>query len=217
AGNPNLSPENSWVYEIGVEQPILGDGAVNLTYRHYEIEDVLDVVLVGGFAAPGNIGDGTRDEIAASIALPLSVSGFDLGLLQLDGTWRDSEVTDSVTGEIREISGERPFSGDLTYTRDFPELDSTFGIRATLPWEQTNYRIDQISLREYSGFWRIYWDWQARQDLLLRVQVESPFKRELSRQRTHYDGLRSDNIIEGTDERSSIMDPFVYFRFRWTF
>jgi len=217
AGNPNLSPENSWVYEVGIEQPILEDGAINLTYRHYEIKDVLDVVLVGGFAAPGNIGDGTRDVIAASITLPLSLNDFDLGLLQIDGTWRESEVTDSVTGEIREISGERPFSGDLAYTRDFPSLDSTFGIRATLPWEETSYRIDQIAFREYSGFWRIYWDWQARQDLLLRVQVESPFKRELSRHRTHYDGLRSDNIIEGTDERSSIMDPFVYFRFRWTF
>ena len=217
AGNPNLSPESAWVYEVGFEQPILGDGAINLAYRHYEIEDVLDVILVAGFAAPGNIGDGTRDVIAASIALPLSVNDLDLGLLQIDGTWRDSEVTDSVTGEIREISGERPFSGDLTYTRDFPSLDSTFGIRATLPWEETNYRIDQISLREYSGFWRIYWDWQARQDLLLRVQVESPFKRELSRHRTHYNGLRSDNIIDGTDERSSIMDPFIYLRFRWTF
>jgi hypothetical protein len=217
AGNPNLSPESAWVYEIGIEQPILEDGAINLAYRHYEIEDVLDVILVSGFAAPGNIGDGTRDVIAASLALPLSFNGFDLGLLQLDGTWRDSEVTDSVTGETREISGERPFSGDLTYTRDFPSLDSTFGIRATLPWEETNYRIDQISFREYSGFWRIYWDWQARQDLLLRVQVESPFKRELSRQRTFYDGLRSDNIIRGTDERAAVMDPFVYFRFRWTF
>lgn len=217
AGNPDLSPESAWVYEVGIEQPILEDGAINLTYRHYEIEDALDVVLVGGFAAPGNIGDGTRDVIAASIALPLSMNGFDLGLLQIDGTWRESEVIDSVTGESRDISGERPFSGDLTYTRDFPALDSTFGIRATLPWEETDYRIDQISLQEYSGFWRIYWDWQARQDLLLRVQVESPFKRELSRHRTHYDGLRSDNIIEGTDERSSIMDPFVYFRFRWTF
>lgn len=217
AGNPNLSPESAWVYEIGFEQPVLGDGAVSLTYLHYEIEDALDVVLVSGFAAPGNIGDGTRDVISASVALPLSVNDFDLGLLQIDGSWRRSEVTDSVTGETREISGERPFNGDLTYTRDFPSLDSTFGIRATLPWKETNYRIDQISLREYSGFWRIYWDWQARQDLLLRVQVESPFKRELSRHRTHYAGLRSDNIIEGTDERSAIMDPFVYFRFRWMF
>lgn len=217
AGNPDLSPENAWVYEIGIEQPILEEGAINLAYRRYEIEDVLDVVLVGGFAAPGNIGGGTRDVIAASVALPLSLNGFDLGLLQIDGTWRQSEVTDSVTGETRDISGERPFSGDLTYTRDFPALDSTFGVRASLPWEKTDYRIDQISFEENDGFWRIYWDWQARQDLLLRVQVESPFKRELSRQRTHYDGLRSDNIIEGTDERSSIMDPFVYFRFRWTF
>ena len=217
AGNPNLSPESAWVYEIGFEQPVLGDGAVNLTYRHYEIEDALDVVIVDGFAAPGNIGDGTRDAIEASVALPLSLSNFDLGLLQVDGTWTRSEVTDSVTGEIREISGERPFTGNLLYSRDFPSLDSTFGIRATLPWEQTNYRVDQISFREYSGFWRIYWDWQARHDLLLRVQVESPFKRELSRQRTHYAGLRSDNIIEGTDERSAIMDPFVYLRFRWMF
>lgn len=217
AGNPDLSPESAWVYEVGFEQPVLVDGAINLTYRRYEIEDVLDSIVVAGFSAPGNIGDGTRDVIAASIALPLSMNDFDLGLLQVDGTWRRSEVTDSVTGEARDISGERPFSGDLTYTRDFPALDSTFGVRATLPWKDTDYAIDQITFRDYSGFWRIYWDWQAREDLLVRAQVESPFKRELSRDRIHYAGLRSDNIISGTDERSTVMDPFLYFRFRWMF
>lgn len=217
AGNPDLEPERAWVYEAAYEQPIPGGSSLALTYRHFQIEEVIDVVPVQGFAAPGNIGDGTRDEIGISMSVPLGSIGPGLGRLQLSGTWRDSEVTDPVTGESREISGEGAFEGEILYTRDFPSLNSTFGMRGELTSKATDYRIDQVITTRNEHFWRVYWDWRVKPTLLFRAQVENATSRDRWLRRVRYDGLRSDGIVDSREHRSAVFDPALVLRIRWTF
>jgi len=217
AGNPDLAPESSWIYELAYEQPMFGDSIVAIAYRHFELEDVVDLIPVEGFAAPGNIGDGTRDEIDISLTVPLEKIGPNLGRLQFSGTWRESEVVDPVTGEMREISDEARFEGGLLYTRDFPALNSTFGMRGELTSKATSYRLDQVITERNENYWRVYWDWRARPNLLVRAQIENPTSRDRWRKRVRYDGLRSDGVIESRDYRSAVFDPFLVLRVRWTF
>jgi len=217
AGNPDLAPEQAWVIEAAFERPVFGDSALTFTYRHFEMEDVVDIIPFEGFAAPGNIGDGTRDEYGIAFAVPLDSIGPGLGRLQLSGTWRDSEVVDPVTGETREISGEPGFDGTVLYTREFPKLNGSFGIRGELTSKETDYRLDQIITTRNDHYWRVYWDWRVRPSLQVRAMLENATSRDRWRRRVRYDGLRSDGIIESRDERSAVLDPMLVFRIRWTF
>jgi outer membrane receptor protein involved in Fe transport len=217
AGNPDLQPERAWVYEVAYERPFLGDGAFTITYRHFDIEEAIDLVPVEGFAAPGNIGDGTREEIGLSLSIPLARIGPGLGRLQVSGTWRDSEVVDPVTGATRGISGEPSFAGEALYTRDFPTLNGTLGIRGELTSKETSYRLDQIIATRNENYWRVYWDWRARANLFVRAMIENPTSRDRARYRIRYDGSRSDDIVEFRERRSAIFDPVFVVRLRRTF
>lgn len=217
AGNPDLKPERGWVYEAAYEQPIFGDSAFALTYRHYELEEVIDLVPVEGFAAPGNIGDGTRDELGVATSIPLDFIGPGLGRVQLSGTWRDSEVTDPVTGETRGISDEEGFEGEILYTRDFPAVNSTFGIRGELTAKETEYRIDQVIATRNEHYWRIWWDWRARPNVLFRAMIENATSRDRWLRRIRYDGPRSDGVIDSREYRSAVFDPVLVLRLRWSF
>ncbi|MDH3282944.1 MAG: TonB-dependent receptor, partial [Gammaproteobacteria bacterium] len=213
AGNPDLAPELAWVYEAAIERPVFGKSKVTATLRHYELSDVVDLVPVEGFAAPGNIGDGTRQEIELLLSLPLE----NLGRLQLSGLWRNSEVIDPVTGDKREISGEPGFEGGILYTLEVPSRNSTFGIRGELTSKETSYRLSQIITTRNESYWRVYWDWRAAQNLNYRFQVENPTSRDRWRNRIRYDGLRSDDIIESRERRSAVLDPMLVVRVQWTF
>lgn len=217
AGNPNLVPERGWVYEAAYEQPLPGGSVMALTVRHYELEDVVDLVPVEGYAAPGNIGDGTRDEVGVSMSMPLDSIGPGLGRLQLSGTFRDSEVTDPFTGETREISGEGAFDGEILYTRDFPSIDGTLTVRGELTSKETAYRLDQVIATRNENFWRATWDWRAKPTLLVRIGVENFTSRDRWLHRVRYDGSRTDGVIDSRERRSAVYDPDFVIRARWTF
>lgn len=217
AGNPDLEPERAWVHELALEQDLPASGSLTLGYKRYDLEKVLDFVLVQGFAAPGNIGSGTRGELAATVSLPLKRGETDLGRFTITGTWRHSSVTDPLTGQARGISGEKPFEGDVTYTRDFPHLKGTFGLRGELTSRETQYRIDQVISERRGDLWRAYWDWRAGPRWLFRAQVENMAARDLRRDRVIYDGLRSSGSVAGRENRSARFDPFLTLRVRRTF
>lgn len=217
AGNPDLAPEQAWVLELAYEQPIFTDGALALTFRHSEVEDVIDLIPISGFAAPGNVGDGKRQELVLSMTLPFDRVGPGLGRLQIDSTAKDSSVTDPVTGEQRRISSEVPFETDVTYTRDFPGLNSSLGIRGDIGNKRTAYRIDQLIRERSSGFWRVYWDWRPRQDINVRTQIENVLSRQSRRRRDIYADTRAEATIASTEERRVRFDPFLMLRVRWTF
>lgn len=217
AGNPNLAPESAWVYEIAYEMPLLGDGAINLIYKHSELSDVVDLIPVSGFAAPGNIGDGTRDELILSLTLPLDAISPGLGRIQFDGTWQASEVRDPITGESRAVSNENPVQAEINYSREFPSLNSSLGVRGAFAMKQTSYRLDQLITENNGAYWRINWDWRASQVLLFRVQLENFTARQFTRTRAIYAGSRSSTLPIEIEKRSTILDPFLMFRLRWAF
>src|SRR5690606_14950047 len=104
AGNPDLDPEQSLVFEAALERRFWTSGALVFTARHLELKDVVDRVPIftpGGavFDAPGNLGEGSQDELAVSLSLPLDRLGVKGGLLRGESTWRRSKVTDPTTFE----------------------------------------------------------------------------------------------------------------------
>ena len=94
-GNVNLSPESRWVSELTFEKRFWGEGIVSLGLRHDEITDAIDVIpLDGGYAAVGNIGDGTLDQLALNVTIPTDKLGLSGGKFGFRNTWNKTEVTD---------------------------------------------------------------------------------------------------------------------------
>ena len=217
-GNPNLVPERAWVMEAALERRFWGSGAVVLTLTHYELQQVLDLIPVAGrYDAPGNIGDGTKDEAKLSLTVPLDKLGVSGGVVRFNGTWRRSSVTDPVTGLSRGISDLRPFEGDLYVGKSLPGLNSTVAVEADFGWSETSYRIDEVRKTVDKPLWKLYWDWNARPDLVFRFQVENFTAKKRLRYRTVFDGPRSLRNVSFKEFRSAELGPFLMIRVRKTF
>ena len=218
AGNPDLEPEVADVFELTAEQRFWGRGAVLLSYRHDRVQQVVDLIPVAGrFDAPGNIGDGTRDEVRLSLTLPLDRLGVSGGIVRFNGTSRWSSVTDPVTGQDRRISGERPFEGDFQFSRDLPSLRSTLVLEGDLAYSSRSYRLRQVQTTEQGGWWKLFWEYSPRTDLAFRFQVENFSSRERTRIRELYSGPRDVAGINAIERRSATFEPFFFARVRKTF
>ncbi|NBB53445.1 TonB-dependent receptor [Rhizobium sp. CRIBSB] len=218
AGNPDLEPEVADVFEVTAEQRFWDRGALLLSYRHDRVQQVVDLIPVAGrFDAPGNIGDGTRDEVRLSLTLPLDRLGVSGGIVRFNGTRRWSSVTDPVTGQDRRISGERPFEGDVQISRDLPSLRSTVVLEGDLAYSSRSYRLRQVQTIEQGGWWKLFWEYTPQPDLAFRFQVENFSSRERTRIRELYSGPRDVAGISAIEHRSATFEPFFFARVRKTF
>lgn len=218
AGNSDLEPERSWVSELALEQRFWSTGAAVLTITHGQIDKVVDLIPVAGrFDGPGNIGSGTRDEARLNLNVPLAKLGAGAATLRFTGAWRQSRVTDPVTGISRRISGQRPFEAELEVVRSLPPLKSTIGLEASLGYEETFYRINEIRRIEEAPQLKFFWDWTPRPDLLMRFQFENVTARDRVRTRTVFVGPRSAGVIDFREHRSTRLSRIVTARARFLF
>jgi len=107
-GNPNLDPEHSRSFEVGLERAFNGDRArIGATAYTQEFEDLIQYTSAP--AQPGdpnyfNLGAARARgiEVSANIALPANLR------LDVAYDWLDTEVTSSATtGDVTFIQGER--------------------------------------------------------------------------------------------------------------
>jgi outer membrane receptor protein involved in Fe transport len=216
-GNAELRPETAWELEGAIEKRFWGRGAVVLTYTHSIVSDVVDLVPVAGFDTAGNIGDGTREQIAMSLSLPLERMGIDGTLLRINGTWRWSQVDDPVAGVSRSISKDPPVGGDVLLTREFPALASTLSLENSSSKRETAYRLGEVRTDHWDHFLRLYWDWTPRADTVVRLMFNNFTGRPKSRWRTVYDGSRGSGRIAYHEDRHIDALRFVQLQVRKTF
>ncbi|MDO8379699.1 TonB-dependent siderophore receptor, partial [Phenylobacterium sp.] len=202
AGNPDLSPQQAWVTEAAVEQRFWKSGAAVLTLRHYALTDVIDRAPIFGAGgsvadAPGNIGEGTKDELQASLSVPLERFGVPAAQLKAQAVWRRSEVTDPLTLKPREISGLRHVEWDLHFSQDLPRLKSNWGIDVNkggsnandaYGWRDRAYRLSEVETRKLDTYVTLFGEYKPRPDLSLRVELMNLTERSAQRTREVYAG-----------------------------
>ncbi len=217
AGNPDLTPEQAWLFETVVERRFWGRGAVTLTASHAKLTDVIDLIPIENrFDAPGNIGNGTRQEAKLAVSLPLDRLGASGTLIRMNAAWRRSRVTDPVTAERRRISLQRPFQADITIIKDLPRLRSVITADFYTGFRETSYRINEIRTIHASSdpLAKIYWDWTVKPGTALRFMFENISFRSRGRKRLLYDGPRSSGQLVAIERRNAAMDPFFLVRLR---
>ena len=217
AGNPDLEPERSWVFEAAYERRFWGRGAAVLSLIHYEVEHVADLIPINGFDAPGNIGAGRKEELKFSLTLPLDKLHISGAQFRFNGVWRWSEVTDPVIHKGRVISGQRPFEGDFLLSKQFPTLKSSINLEGAFGYSEVFYRLAEIRQNVDQPLMKIYWDWMPRPDLQFRFQVENISAKDKERVRTLYTGSRAVPQTPVQEARYAEFSPFLMWRVRKSF
>lgn len=207
AGNPDLSPQQAWVAEAAFERRFWGAGAAVLTLRHSELTDVIDraPIYVKGVPvadAPGNIGNGTSDEITASLAIPLQRFGLKATQLKGQVTRRFTSVIDPATGRRREISNLHPVDWELHFNQDLPQWRTNWGIDVyTGGIRERAFRLSEIETKKVGIPIWIFAETRLRPDLLLRMEVQNIGERNAKRIREVYAGPRGSSALLYTDTR----------------
>ncbi|HEY8572335.1 TonB-dependent receptor plug domain-containing protein [Phenylobacterium sp.] len=240
SGNPDLRPQQAWVYEAAYERRFWGAGAVVLTVRYFDLTDVVDRIPIFGVPptplapapiladAPGNIGPGTKLEYVASITLPLERLGLSGAQFRGQVARRETSVTDPVTGLDREISSMRydgvrepgplsPIVWDAHFTQDLPRWRAVWGIDAIGAFRETAYRLSEVETKKMSTQVLAFYEWKARPDITLRVEAQAFNQRNAKRIREAYFGPRNLGLLNYVDVRDLEWGGSLFFRFRKAF
>lgn len=240
AGNADLRPDKSWVYEAAFEKRFWDNGALVLTLRHDDVSDVVDVYPFMVFvdangdgvpddadndgqpdqelvAGPGNIGDGTKDFVEVNLTLPLEKLGIKGGEFKLDSKWVNSKVTDPLTGEKRRISGQRPDNIEASYRQDMPEYDLTWGLNWFAGWSERYYRLEEVQSLKLKNFFGSFIEWKPSTNFTLRAELNNFDPYRFTIERRVFDGPRGTGnlLFVDTERRNSQVIGFI--RARWTF
>ncbi len=207
AGNPDLTPQQAWVYEAAWEQRFWTAGALVLTYRRFELNDVVDRIPIfgpGGVIladAPGNIGGGTKTEIQAGLTLPLDKVGLPSGQLKAQATWRDTRVVDPLSAGTREISSLHPIDWEVHFSHALPNWRTTWGVDVLGGFRERIFRLTEIETKKLSPYVTLFTEHRLAPDLILRVEFNGITLRNAKRIREVYVGPRSLGRLSYTDVR----------------
>ena len=178
-GNPDLSPESTWVAELSEERRFgeLGVFKITLFYNWItDVEDLLPVRIPPPIDAlsevPGNIGSGERWGLELEATLPLDRIGLKGARLDIEARLQDSRVTDPVTGEDRVLSGE----GD---------------VRKPLSLNNENRYAFAVDFRQDLEAARVAWGWNLR-------KRGNRFEFKVDELVEHEDGLEANVFVETT-------------------
>lgn len=224
-GNPNLNPQQAWVVEGEVEQRLWTGSSIVLAARHYKLTDVVDrgpVFAPNGavFDQPTNIGDGTKDELQATVTLRMDALGWKGALIKGDFTKRWSEVTDPATHQKREISKLHPVDWTINFSQDLPAQHASVGFDLYNPWRETSYRFNFVETVKVQGYFKPFAEWKPRRDISLRVElplINHP-KDRLKDQILIFDGSRTATALPSAIQNRTFTFPYSwYIRFRKEF
>lgn len=195
-GNPELSPDSTWRLELSHERRFGEIGAATVTLFHDWIEDVQDLLPIGGiFEVPGNIGSGRRYGVEFEGTLPLDFLGLEEARLDLDTRWQNSRVTDPVTGRNRVLSGEREFTVNIDFRQDFVEDRWAWGWDMELIGESPNFGIDEIDRFDRGVDLGAFFETTRWFGVKMRLSAQNLLNREFLRERTIFQGRRNETPI----------------------
>jgi len=214
AGNAELQPDTRWSSMLAWEHHFNEDAALTLSWTHDRISDVVDRVLVVDgddvFDAPGNIGDGRRDTLALDYATPLDAWGLRGFHLRTSLLYRQSQVTDPVTGRKRGISEEKPFEGEIELQQELPSLRMNWGLQLEhIAERETKYRYDRITRESEAMGWTLFAERRIGEHWRVRAEATDLFGRDFREERQKWDGTRAEGDSNEVELRKRVSPGFV--------
>lgn len=205
AGNPNLEPQNAWLYEARYERRFGARGAFVATYIHREIDDIIGrnlfVTPQGVYEAQDNIGSGRRDSFTLSVSLPLDAIGFKGGLLRGVHVWRDSELIDPITLTPRRFSDEAPFAWELHLSQDLTARKMRWGADAYKTDQTYTYLTREIATATGTVLVSAFFEYRPRPEVTWRIEAVNLGDRNYATTREVYSAPRDVGVVNFRERR----------------
>jgi hypothetical protein len=148
-----VTPNREWRNQASITQNFDNGAKLSATVTQARIESTTELGLTAsGVAVPTAVSGGARQQMDASITMPLSDIGLPNTTIASHATIRQSQVRDPITGRLRRASGEIPREANVRLTHEDHAHHLEWGVRANLGTEQSLYQPAQVTaLRTESG------------------------------------------------------------------
>ena len=227
AGNPEIKQEQSWRYELNLEQRLPNDiGVVNAQFWYRDVEDHIDKVDVSTSpddlrSARGNIGDGERYGLNLDISTKLGMLGLPNALLNTGIRLRDSEFTDPFLGIKRRQRNNGRWQANMGFRHDITSYGLTYGLNYSASSNgstgRKEYDIIDIEERKDSPYLSAYLEKKAFGNLTFRFESRNITENEYCRTRTRFVGATAAGIVEEIEDYCNGNGMELAFRVRTTF
>jgi len=229
AGNTDIVPQQSWIFEAVYERHFWSGGDVSLTLRHSIISDAIDRVPITGpsgavFDAPGNIGGASLDALIVSLTVPLDRLGIAGGQLKGSGTFQRSQVADPTTGTPRPLTDLSPAEYTLSFRQDLPHWSWGASLAtpcatsaATKGCTKSEYHFNEIDLYAAQPALNLFVEYRPLTDLSLRLEADNILAQRYDRTVQVYGGPRNVSALSYADERLLTSSPSLLFSLRMVF
>ena len=191
-GNAELQPQRTWELRGTVEKPILGDGLVKLDLGHDRISMLQDQVLMeGGFSAPGNIGTGKRSFASLTVDAPLASFGLSGTRLKLFGQLQNTKVHDPISDTTRRFSDFFPeWQWSVEMRRDSGAF--SYGFTVNDRDRFSFFRSNEIDTNWNGGpYGTAFIEYRPGPKTAVTLDVDNAFNTHAYRERTFYTPNRS--------------------------
>lgn len=196
-GNPELRPQIDLRAELGADLRFPGDTALNLTLTRHWYEDVADLVKLTDtqgtpdpaddtfFDAPGNIGEADAWSLEANLTLPLRFL-LPGAQITVESEFWQTEVTDPITGRIRDFSGRPESEVDFEFRQDLTSPRMAWGVSYYKQGENTSFRFNETDTYEEGPWVDVFVETTAIEGLRLRFVAANVANGEINRERRFY-------------------------------
>ena len=224
AGNPNLQPDQRWQYELAYEFHFWDQGALTIGLMHQNIDNLLDLKPVADatgqlFDVRGNIGSGRSDTLSVRATIPTGRL-LDLlagGRLSLAGDWRDSAVTDPLTGVTRRFSYDDATSYSVSFVQDLSALRSTWSVSYYNGYKEIGGRLAEVDRFLGDPSINLAWAYKPSPELNFNFQLSNLTVASRTRISDYYDGPRNLSPLLSREIEIGYSRPRAYFNIRKTF
>ncbi len=218
-GNPDLEPDKTTIVEAVYERRFWGEGVLELSAAHGEVEDVIDIIpLTGGFDGVGNIGDGSFDQYQVRLTLPMDRLGLANARLQARGSWAHTEVVDPVTGETRRFQGNQAFGCGVAFNHDLQGGKWSYGFDHGCNVDKGRlFRVREVRALYAEPFVTLYGQWKPSSDTTIRLDIGNATDRERGYDRDIYAGPRDVAPVAFREVRRTKMSPWLFLQMRKSF
>ena len=209
AGNPNLTPQQTWEFRGTLEHPLLGDGLAKLDVGYDLVNDLQDRILIfddegNGFDAPGNLGTGKRSFARLTLDAPLAKLGLKGVRVKFNGQLQRTRVEDPISGETRNFSGFFPdWEWNVDLRHDIGKL--SYGFVVSDRDRFTFFRTDEFDTNFNGGpFGTAFVEYRPRNGTTITLDVDNALDTSGNRTRLIFRPNRADTdfVIDEFRERN---------------